>query len=558
MVTIPSHVRPDSVEEKARWDEQGLRLRLLEGAHIQDVQEDIRSMFASEIAADLEISADVSRNVFLHVYNQLNTAYSTSPEVRVSEESGEVDLSPVLTPRLWPQQAQTGLIVHALNEAVVRVDWAYWNESTSECSYRLVTPDTVVLKADPSQPDSPLRVEEVRPRSTPAGDTVWTWEVWDISDPENPIFRVDAVNDNGDRQDATHIFAPELVGKYPYMHEGLPVLPYVLYHKAIGSRLWSWQKGIELVRGSLRLASLWTHWGDGFTNAAYPQRYSLDVESQAGISRNIGGVSVDVVPTDRKSILKFSSTGPTGGVLSQFSAAMDPRSAAESLKIYESGLSTYAGLNPSDLQVTGAQSGYAIVVSREGQRRKQREIEPALRIADQTLLATAAKLSNAYGGHNLPTNPRDYSINYRGIGEGPEERKAKAEGIERELEMRLISRIDGIRRLNPEIVSDSDAVERLLAVDRIDEVMAEAARSGEEAQAVPGGGVPSGTEKAQDTALNGAQVTSAQSIVLSVAAGELPRDAGVSMLSNFFNLPPSVADQIMGSVGRSFRTSTPE
>jgi hypothetical protein len=229
---------------------------------------------------------------------------------------------------------------------------------------------------------------------------------------------------------------------------------------------------------------------------------------------------------------------------------MDPRSAAESLKIYESGLSTYAGLNPSDLQVTGAQSGYAIVVSREGQRRKQREIEPALRIADQTLLATAAKLSNAYGGHNLPTNPRDYSINYRGIGEGPEERKTKAEGIERELSLGVISRIDAVRRLNPEIVSDSDAVERLLAVDRIDEVMAEAARSGEEAQAVPGGGALAG--------LDGAQVTSAQSIVLSVAAGELPRDAGVSMLSNFFNLPPSVADQIMGSVGRSFRTSIPE
>ena len=61
---------------------------------------------------------------------------------------------------------------------------------------------------------------------------------------------------------------------------------------------------------------------------------------------------------------------------------------------------------------------------------------------------------------------------------------------------------------------------------------------------------PSG--KASDIALNGAQVGAAQGIVESVAIGALPRDTGVAMLSAFFNLPPSDAETIMGTVGRGF------
>jgi len=55
-----------------------------------------------------------------------------------------------------------------------------------------------------------------------------------------------------------------------------------------------------------------------------------------------------------------------------------------------------------------------------------------------------------------------------------------------------------------------------------------------------------------DTALNGAQVQSALSIVQEVAAGNLPRDSGVAMLIGFFNLAPDEAEAIMGSVGNGF------
>ena len=61
----------------------------------------------------------------------------------------------------------------------------------------------------------------------------------------------------------------------------------------------------------------------------------------------------------------------------------------------------------------------------------------------------------------------------------------------------------------------------------------------------------------QDTALNGAQVTSAVGIVSAVASGTLPRESGVAMLQRFFNLSQPDAEKIMGSVGRGFVPAEP-
>lgn len=58
--------------------------------------------------------------------------------------------------------------------------------------------------------------------------------------------------------------------------------------------------------------------------------------------------------------------------------------------------------------------------------------------------------------------------------------------------------------------------------------------------------------KPAETALNGAQVQAAVTIVQSVAAGTLPRDAGLGQLQIMFNLSQQEAEKIMGSVGRGF------
>lgn len=55
------------------------------------------------------------------------------------------------------------------------------------------------------------------------------------------------------------------------------------------------------------------------------------------------------------------------------------------------------------------------------------------------------------------------------------------------------------------------------------------------------------------TVLNGAQITAATALVISVAAGELPRDAGLGQLRVLFNPTPAQAEELMGAAV----TSTP-
>lgn len=65
-------------------------------------------------------------------------------------------------------------------------------------------------------------------------------------------------------------------------------------------------------------------------------------------------------------------------------------------------------------------------------------------------------------------------------------------------------------------------------------------------------------EPLQNTALNGAQVSSALEIVQAVAAEELPRESGVAMLVAFFNLSDDAAEAIMGTVGKGFKPVKPD
>ena len=84
--------------------------------------------------------------------------------------------------------------------------------------------------------------------------------------------------------------------------------------------------------------------------------------------------------------------------------------------------------------------------------------------------------------------------------------------------------------------------------------------AGETEEAKPAGPVEpvADADKAQDTALNGAQVSAAKEIIQDVAAGLLPYDSGVSMLQVFFNLDEATAKTIMGPVGKSFFSDTTE
>lgn len=64
--------------------------------------------------------------------------------------------------------------------------------------------------------------------------------------------------------------------------------------------------------------------------------------------------------------------------------------------------------------------------------------------------------------------------------------------------------------------------------------------------------VAPGEQAVQETALNGAQVSSLLEVVSLTAAGGMPRDTAVGVLVRAFNMSPEEASRLLGSVGKNF------
>jgi len=459
-----------------RVQEQLLRDRLLRGQHEPDVEREIQKDYAPEIAAELQINPDVSDNLFLMTMNQLAVSYDHTPTVQAEGITDADDLAPIIPPKLWPLCQERDLVQRGIRECFMRVDWST-EEGTEAVSYRVVSPGYVIkAEANASQPDRPVCLTEYRLRMRD-GEQRETFETWDIRDPAAPVFMIEEEID-GERVDMTATYTDS--DEYPYTDEdGSPILPYVLYHARLQDRLFDFMSGVELVRGTLRLCVGWTSWWDSYNNAASPQRITIDLQPPAGTARTLAGSqNVETITTSPKTILKFESTRDSAGRIDTYPPGMAPMEGVEALRAYGERLAVYAGLNPGDLIASGSpQSGISIVVSRDGQRRAQQKAEPVNRDGDAQLLATAARLANAYGGASLPTDERAYSIQYAQLGLSQQERKIQIENLQNETALGLVSRVTMARRLNPGIDSDEEAigflVDQQLQEQRLAEALAE-------------------------------------------------------------------------------------
>lgn len=102
-------------------------------------------------------------------------------------------------------------------------------------------------------------------------------------------------------------------------------------------------------------------------------------------------------------------------------------------------------------------------------------------------------------------------------------------------------------------LAERQAAEREAALETMDdgagEVVEDAA--GHEAAEVPGvvAAAGAGAGKAQDVALNGAQVTALVEIVKSVVLGEIPRESAAAIIAAAFPLSETQADALLGPAG---------
>ena len=401
-----------------------------------------------------------------NVCRQLAVLYSEEPTVShidfdVAPLFGRTGL--ITRSGLWPLMQMTQQFQLALREVIIRID-----APKSGLVYRLVTPDYVYCRAHMDDPDRPIYYQELRLRTHPhTGDFEWVADCLDISDPDYPSFTMHKIKEDGSKgQDVSDIYmdGPLFGDAYPYRdREGRPFLPMVLYHAEKTGQLWDWSNQSQLTFGSLTSSCLFSMWLACVRDSSWPQRWCLGA-SLNGLTledQNLADRRASIT-TDPSSILMFhADEGSTGQpMIGQWAAGSDPEKLLESISKYEIRCATAAGISGDILRQSGdPRSGYAISVSRDGQRQLARRFAPIQRHFDEELIAKSAILCNRFKGTNYPED--GYRVQYSQLPLSPDEMKALREDIIIKMEHSLISPVEAIQMLNPDLDQDAAKMELL-------------------------------------------------------------------------------------------------
>ncbi len=459
--------------DDARWSHTALRRRMLQGTWEQDLEDELYRHLPTD-RREAWGPSDLSSNVFEQVNRQLSVLYTERPQVHNVEGDIEPLQKMVNDAGLFPLMQRMQQYTLGMRECIMRIDVNPHAEGMTVdypgIQYRIVTPDYVICDASPDLPDKPNYYQELRLRTNKEGKTEWVWDIFDIRDLNNPRFGMYKAGPDarlGIDVSEDYMGHPAHVGldSYPYIDsQGRPFLPVTMYHAEKTGMLWNTYDQSQLVYGSLQSAVFFSFFSHALRDASWPQRYAIGVTlsgltamDQDTTARRTG------IATDPSSILMFQPTEDTQPQIGQFQPGADVQSLLESIAKYEYRVATTSGISPAELQRTSGdpRSGYALAVSRQGQREAQRKYAPVFRMADEELLTKTAILSNRFLNTSLPET--GYRIAYKSLPLSPEETRAAREDIVQKLSAGLISPIQAMQIMYPDL-SEEQARQELTKI----------------------------------------------------------------------------------------------
>jgi len=457
-----------SPEDEDRWAENARRRAMLEGRWKSQLDDRIQKLVGTA-RRDAWGETSLAINPFSNISRELSVLYDTAPDIRHDTAETDGITGKFRTAGIWPMMQMVQYYVLGQNDGLVRLDASPDGRLTARPAFA----DLTVCTADPDRPDLPVSVREYRQRKV-EGAVLWTCDHLDVTDLENPVYRVTTLRNEGGQtkeEDATAlILGAEMSGDaYPYRRRnGLPVLPYVKYHaRKSGFRLWSPYDRMELVEGTLDAAVLHQMLMHTWRDASWPQRYTVNLEvGGAHATQTSDGRPAGSMVTDPASLLQLVSPADreenTQPMVGQFKPGGDIAVMERSLADFVARLAQSADVPPSDIQrMTGqAQSGAAISLTNEGKRAAQKRYAESFRDSDERLVMTAAILLNrATATGPRPTNfvEGGYRVVYREIPVSPQEREARRKEALEMLAAGLLGPVAAYRVVYPEATEEDAA-----------------------------------------------------------------------------------------------------
>ena len=473
--SIPAMPMQPNQATQRRIEHSGLRRRMLCGQWLQDLIDEISQHIPESRQAAWGVP-DMSSNIFKASVDALCGLYVEPPTISVTESAGQSAEGlvgregHVNAAGLWSMMQKVQYYTLGMNECFIRVDMT---DDGQGLLYRIVTVDMVDAEASAGDPSRPHTIKEMRLRFChECNKHEWTVDHLSIKDPQNPIYEIYTVNQNGDRaDDVTQKYLGQAMSgaAYPYRDSaGEPFLPYSLYHSEIHGHLFDAYANREVVMGALNAAVLYTYFLHLCRDCSHPQRYLMGA-TLAGLDTFDNNIEArrQAIASDPASILVFTPDPDLQAgqqpQIGQYQAGGDVGQMLESITVYERRISTYMGINPADVQKMSGdpRSGYAIAISRSSLRESQRKYAPAFRRADVETIEISAKISNRYMNTSYPES--GYRVEYHAIPLSPQESKEQRENMLALLASGLISKVDAMKILHPDF-DDTDAKRELLKI----------------------------------------------------------------------------------------------
>lgn len=432
---------PEDPVESARVLHTRLRRAMLSGLWAHHIRERVRNRVGDERADAWKVDepggVDQSSCLLAHVATQLAVLYDNPPMWLHDSDVAAARMQEATSEAGWQSlMARFERDAIGLRENLICVEPVPGGGIVC----RPVVPDLVEIVADRNEPDMPAIVKEWRCDYEVDGKRPWVREIVDVQAGTRTF-------EDTEGNDIT-----EKIGR-PWHPEwmdagGNPIMPYVLYHASRTGYLWDPYFGIELVEGSLTCAQNLTFLQHCLSNGANPQRYMAGLRLADDIEVGTSGAQRRKVVADPAVVLQFSKDEDYEGqpLIGQFDPGADLEKMTDAVERYTRRVAAGAALSGDLMRVSGdPRSGYAVAMSREGQREASRKFEPEFRRSDRLVAKNIACILNRQG--ETPALPESgYDIAYAPLPLSQVERAALLDEIERAKALGLMNDVQAYAR----------------------------------------------------------------------------------------------------------------
>lgn len=457
-ITVPMEPIWPFAEDRIRIEQSRTRLALLREDWEKDLAEFLRTIWGEEKRAAVGI-VDTGWNALASFCAQMSRPglYGAEPTLHMPAEARPLER--LLQRALWStQQQHVEYLTRGLGDMFLRPHVT----AEGRPSLRQVHPHRVYVISSIDDPDRLAMLKELRLRYSKATGWMWTWEVYDILDPENPEYRIEAASGGGEVRDWTNVFAPAVEG-YPWRYRsGEPFIPYVHYRSDATGEFWAWSSNRGLHRATFHAARLSNTTLYGADAAAMPIVLLMNAMVAEGVSvqaARAGGEvrTVSALPGSLIPCMPLDADKPMQAI--PVSGSADVLALFQVQRAYTLSVLAQRGLRGEDVSRNEGNptSAAALSISDTSRREEQRRLRPLFAASDAELcqqLAAMCRIQGVADLDELPDEEGAYVVEHHEIPMSAGELEAERADLEYQRSRGLLSDVDIYLRRHPGVPRD--------------------------------------------------------------------------------------------------------